>query len=261
MANVPLSKGVPHIYVPSLSIPKTYTAKINVPEIEVPGKAIQTVSAIPRKHIKDLGDIILGNPVTGTKQLRDTLIDNNLEELVYVPVLNRLTGLTLMSKERFIEPIIKGESSKALINTLETAGSTLDTLANPVKSLFTSAGGGTSDDFLKSLGWLDGAYREYYQFDTGNFFVDLAAEILTDPSNWITLGGKAAISEPAKLSTLDLDKFIAKTYGDEIVTTLGKTAKQELLDYSLDIINNPNSKHLENFLNNLEQYYHRLKMN
>ena len=42
---------------------------------------------LQRQHVKDLGDLLLGTPLTGTLQLRHTLQDNDLRDLVYVPVL------------------------------------------------------------------------------------------------------------------------------------------------------------------------------
>ena len=59
--------------------------------------------------------------------------------------LNRFIGAGLMIKERTIDPLRKGDIKGTFINNIESIGKTMDTLANPVKSLFSGAGGGEPD--------------------------------------------------------------------------------------------------------------------
>lgn len=214
MANVPLSKDVPKIYVPSLSVPHIRVPHINVPHIDVPGKL--TYTRPERKHVKDLGDLLLGDFTTGTKQLRHTLEDAGLEEWINIPIMNRLVGFGVMTKERLFEPISEGEYWVAAINTLETLGSSLDILANPVKSLMPWAGGGSGEDFLKSMGWLEDEYRETYQWDTGNGIVDFIGEVFSDPVNIATFGANSVVKSLMK-NPDDIVKAIIKEIPDDIV--------------------------------------------
>ena len=152
MANIPLSKGVPQIYVPSLSVPQLKAKHIYVPKLEVPGVVYKKRKKAERLHVKDLGDLLLGNPIKGTLQLQHTLEDTGYGDFKYIPLLNRLVGASLLVKERTLEPISEGKWGEAAINVLESFGNSLDIVANPVKSLMPWAGGGGSEDLLKSMG-------------------------------------------------------------------------------------------------------------
>lgn len=145
------------------------------------------IKKVERQHAKNLGDVILGHPITGTKQLRHTLEDYDLDNLVYVPLLNRIVGTGLVAYERFFKPMLAGQPARAIVGTLESVGQDLDILANPVKSLFSGTGGGTLDDFLDSLGLQEHRYRKQYQWDTGNFVTDLTLEMLSDPTFVVSL--------------------------------------------------------------------------
>ena len=96
MADIPLSVAVPQIYVPSLSVPQIYVPQIEVPHIKVPGAVTVRPIETRSEHVKDLGDLILGNPITGTEELHDTLVDNGFGAVEWVPILNRVVGLGLM---------------------------------------------------------------------------------------------------------------------------------------------------------------------
>ena len=125
---------VPHLYVPSLSAKKLYVPHINVPHISVPFKG-RMPKEIEQRYATDLGDILLGNPIAGTKQLQNTLKKHDLDDLIEVPLLNRIVGAGLMIQDRAVDPLLKGDVGTFIINSLETAGQSLDILANPVKSL------------------------------------------------------------------------------------------------------------------------------
>lgn len=200
--------SVPKLNVPSLSVPRLTVPHLQVPRLSVPtldGEKTDYAGRFnkpERRHVKDLGDIILGNPITGTRQLRETLIDNNATGLIYVPILNRIAGTLFMFEERFGDPIRKGDVTTAFINSLETLGSSLDVVANPIKSLMPWAGGGSTTDLYKSMGWIDDAYRETYQWNTGDWVLDVIGEFASDPINWITFGAKGL----SKGATASLDE-------------------------------------------------------
>ena len=234
MANTPLSKDVPHIYVPSFSVPHLNVPKLYVPHLNVPGKG--SFKPAERRHVKDLGDIILGNPITGTRQLRETLEDNNAANLINTPVINRIAGLGYMAKERLLEPYkeksFAAATGKAFINSIESLGYSLDTLANPVKSLMPWAGGGKPGDFLRSMGWIDDEYREQYQWDTGIFAVDLAGEILSDPLNLTKIGSKIVLNTSGLYD--ELSKTIRNTvrnrWGDVVADNLPDSFIKQVID-------------------------------
>ena len=245
--NVHFSTQVPKIYVPSLSVPKLPAPRLWGKTLPTPFKSTVDYPGIERRHIKDLGDVWLGNPITGTRQLRETLEDNDADWLVYVPILNRIAGTGIMVKERFLEPIAEGKPVTALINTLESLGSSLDILANPVKSLIPLAGGGDSEDLLKSMGWLEDSYRETYQWNTGNFLVDFVGEIVSDPTNWLTLGGKSVLSLTGVADDVlrMTDNALIKIFGtgsDELVSALPKATKLNIISNAADDIVDSNGK-------------------
>ena len=244
MADIPLSVAVPQIYVPSLSTPQIKVPHIEVPHIEVPGAGTVKPIAPYREHVKDLGDLLLGHPVIGTEELHDTLVDNGLGMVEWVPILNRVVGAGLMMKERFIEPTLRGDVKEAGINTLETLGGTLDTLANPVKSLLPWTGGGTPTDLMKSMGWVEGEYRKEYQWETGNFLVDLAGEVLSDPSNLVTFGGKTLLKESTdivvdsyrRVLTKELGEHVARKIPDDVIKRIVIDTSDDLVDDAGEIV-------------------------
>ena len=251
-------KRTPKITSPSLVSPAVYRPPVYKPR--TPGKVygVNYNKQSTKRYAKDLGDIILGNPITGTRQLQNTLIKNNAEELLYVPIINRLAGAAFMIEDRLIEPIQQGNILEAGVNTLETFGSSLDLFANPIKSLLPWAGGGNNGDFLRSMGWLDGEYREYYQWDvnTGSepldFIVNITGEILSDPLNWLGWIQSGA----TKIGTntlLDYSEDIIKRFiPDEVTKDLLKTNPQlykNILKMSTDLSNKAETARIVKNLN------------
>lgn len=234
MANTPLSKDVPHIYVPSFSVPHLKVPQLYVPHISTPGKGSFTPAE--RRHVKDLGDAILGNPITGTRQLRETLEDNNAANLIGNPVMSRLAGLGYLTKERLFEPYkeksFTAATVTAFINSLESLGYSLDTLANPIKSLMPWAGGGKPGDFLRSMGWIDNEYREQYQWDTGIFAVDLAGEILSDPLNFTKIGSKIVLNTSGLYDELSMTirNTVRNRWGDVVANNLPDSFIKQVVD-------------------------------
>lgn len=215
--------SIPELKTPSLSVPSLQVPHLYVPRLQVPTLRSEVThysrrhKAPERRHVKDLGDIILGNPITGTRQLRETLVDYGMADLVYVPILNRIAGSLLMGYERTLVPLAKGNIGEAFVNNLESFGSTLDTLANPVKSLSPWAGGGSSTDLLKSMGWIDSQYRETYQYDTGYWLADVVLEVISDPANWLTRGYGALAKGGSGAATDAVEKSVVKHTGKTII--------------------------------------------
>lgn len=202
---------------PSVSLVRPRSALVHSPF-----RGTVNLKNTPKQYAKDLGDIILGGPA-GTKQLQNTLAKHD-SVFQYVPILNKIAGAGLMIHDRFIEPLFKGEVGTAFINSLETIGGSLDILANPIKSLLPIAGGGNEGDFLRSMGWLEGEYRKTYQWDSGNFVVDLLGEIVSDPLNWATFGTKQLVK-----SGIDATVPTARSLLDDVgVRTLDLTSDAKL---------------------------------
>lgn len=237
--NTSFSRSVPQLKVPSLSVPQIEVPQIKVPHLYVPGKAFISKNRPQAQHVKDLGDLLLGDPFAGTKQLQKTIEDNHLEFFEYVPVLNRIVGAGLMIKERTIDPALKGQFGKVFLNNLESAGSSLDILANPVKSLMPWAGGGTSQDLLKSMGWLEGEYRQYYKWNTGNWLLDVVGEMLSDPLTYLTLGTDILAKAPANEladTTVTAMKQIIKTNSDDVARSVINTITDDVTSDSGEIL-------------------------
>ena len=234
---------LPSLTTPSFSVPNLTTGRIRTPKLTTIGPVTYKYKRAQKqtRHVTDLGDLLLGNPITGTRQLQETLKDNDLGELVYVPILNRLVGAGLMVQERIISPVLKGDVDDALINILESFSGTLDTLANPIKSLLPFAGGGTAEDFLKSMGWLDGAYREQYQWNTGNTVLDLLGEMVSDPANWFTFGSAGAAKLASKGMSKEITSELIERYGREAIDdinlakVLSKLSPETLFETTADL--------------------------
>ena len=223
--------AIPDLKVPSFSVPDLKVPDLRVPDLHVAG-AYNVYNhrrkSVQRQHIKDLGDIILGNPITGTLQLQHTLEDHGLREYKYTPIINRILGLGLLIKESTIDPLKKGDIATAAINNLESLGGSLDILANPVKSLMPWAGGGGPTDLAKSMGWAEGEYRKQYQWDTGNFLVDIIGETISDPTNWFTFGGK-------QLSSAASDVLEATTR-HSVIDVIGETIEGTIKEQGMKVL-------------------------
>lgn len=231
---------VPTLRVPSLSVPTLKVPTLKAPTLNVPtlGGTLNNSSRPQtyKRELTDIGDILLGNPISGTRELQESLHDHDLDFLTYVPLLNRVAGTAIMMKDRFIDPIAKGNWDEAGINTLETVGNTLDIVANPIKSLMPWAGGGSTDDFLRSMGWKDGEYRKMYQWNTGNTLTDIVGETISDPLNWFSFGANQMAKTASKDLTNNLSEAIVKNVSSEVGDTLNpKVLRNILTKYSDDL--------------------------
>lgn len=230
--------GVPNLSTPFLTSIRPRSIKLNSTQIDSirlnrASRASNQNYIQPTRYANSLSDIILGHPISGTRELQNTLAKYDSEALTYIPIINRIMGAAYMFHDQYIEPLQQGNVGEAGINALESLGEDLDIIANPVKSLLPWAGGGTAEDFLKSMGWLEGEYREIYQWDvdTGNgvadFLINLAGEIVSDPLNWLSLGAKQGIKLGVDEFTPIIKQGLVKELGEEIVEKLPEEAIQQ----------------------------------
>ena len=77
--------------------------------------------------------------------------------------------------------------------------------------------------------------RITYNFNTGNFFGDVALEILTDPLNWFSLGSKA------------LGGAAINTVGDVVEETVENTVKTNIDDVSKVLLKNVSKESADDF--------------
>lgn len=135
--------------------------------------------------------------------------------------------------------------STAAINSLVNIGNTLDIVANPVKGAILEGihGDGAFKGFQRGLVGDSKYGRKQYDYsDYGyNFGASLIFEILSDPINWFTLGGKSLIPTAAKsgASVMDdvfnvatdvLSKGVTKEVIEETVPQFGEQIVKEAVD-------------------------------
>ena len=230
--------GVPNLSTPFLTSIKPRSIKLNSTQIDAirlnrVSHASNQNYIQPTRYANSLSDIVLGHPISGTRELQNTLAKYDAEALTYIPIINRIMGAAYMFHDQYIEPLQQGNVLEAGVNALESFGEDMDIIANPIKSLLPWAGGGTAEDFLKSMGWLEGEYREIYQWDvdTGNgvadFLINLAGEIVSDPVNWLSYGAKQGIKLGIDEFTPIIKQGLVKELGEEIVEVLPEEVIQQ----------------------------------
>lgn len=227
----------PSLFPPQITPPKITPPKITPPKLTaynsaIPGSnyynwyAAKINQEADKARIKDIGDIIFGHPIYGTRQLQETLEKNNLKQLIGMPIVNRLAGTGLWVKDSILKPYgdifttkfkdgyqfgdvlssLTAGTLKSGINSLEALGNSIDTLtfANPMKAILGAGDGDPGEDFLRSMGWLEGEYREIYNWDVDidnpwvKYPVDILLEIISDPTSWISLGAGGAVKQSEK---------------------------------------------------------------
>lgn len=169
-----------------------------------------------------------------------------------------LTGTFDLVGNTVIEPIKQGNAMAAGINLLVNLGESLDILASPVKGLILD---GPKGLIKGSVG------RVNYDFDTGNWLLDMLAEVVIDPFNWISFGGKALASTGIKAvlaSSVDDvalaagKKFIKEGMTEatqkQIKKKLLRSARRELIDNKGRII----AKNTDDMLDALYRAANRL---
>jgi hypothetical protein len=216
-------------YAPQVYRPYTYTPNIKKPE--APSKNYVFNFNDPYE-INSLADVIL-NEAALNRRYKGGFYD--------IPLLGdiaqRIVGLVNYTWDATLKPIIeKGDWEAAKNNLLNNLGETLDVVANPVKGLLMEG----PEGFVKGIGLFTHDGRVNYNWDirTGaggvvDFIANFVAEFLSDPLNWVTVGGaalgkgvakgaaKEAISESAELVAKN---FIKEAIGD----SSGKLAAQAL---------------------------------
>ena len=111
------------------------------------------------------------------------------------PWLSSLAAISKLTIDKGIKPILQGQFKEAALNGLMNISETLDILANPVKGIFLEKEGPIKG-FINGLG-VGKAGRVNYDYDTGSKALDMGLEVLSDPLNWVSFGGKALISQGA----------------------------------------------------------------
>ena len=134
-----------------------------------------------------------------------------------VPLLRNIGAIVDVTYNTGIKPIIKGDWKAAGVNALMNLGETMDIVANPVKGLFLDGPKG----LLKGLGFGDDG-RVNYDWDTGSWVADIGLELISDPLNWVSIGGKAALSAGAKA--------LAKESMTEVAEKVAKETAQQLTE-------------------------------
>ena len=136
----------------------------------------------------------------------------------------QITGTLDLVRNTVIEPIKQNNFAALGINALVNLGESLDILASPVKGLVID---GPQGLIKGSVG------RVNYDIDTGNFLLDMAGEIILDPFNWFTFGGKAAISGGVKTILAGSIDDVAQAAGGKFikegVTETAEAVKKKLI--------------------------------
>ena len=132
-----------------------------------------------------------------------------------------------------IDPLLNGDFKTAGMNALVNIGETMDTPANIVKGAIFEGIEGVG----KSINW-DNEGRTNYDFDTGNFALDLGAEILIDPMNWITFGGWAIGKSALKGTTKELTEQVIKNTSKEVASELSEKGYKQIANKAIKAYNN-----------------------
>lgn len=157
-----------------------------------------------------------------------------------VPMLRQLGAIVDVAYNTGIKPILKGDWKAAGVNTLMNLGETMDVLANPVKGLLMEGGSG----FIKGLGYYSEEGRKNYDWDTGSWIADIGLELVSDPLNWISFGGKAAISAGAKTGAKETMSDVTEKLVKEAVQQLAEQGTKELTEETIQELTEQLSKKL-----------------
>lgn len=158
------------------------------------------------------------------------LEDMNAEWATNIPVLQELVVGVDYIKRSFVEPVVKGKFSELGINALMSSGEDMDIIANPVKGLILDGGKG----FVRGLGAGHEGRTQYdYNAKTGNgvldFVINMGAEIVSDPLNLITMGGKQALKSMVNEVGEAALKTTTKEVEQDVAQSFGKTLAAQLL--------------------------------
>ena len=146
-------------------------------------------------EINSIRDAILGTFNPNMKHATNTGV---------IPI-DTIADIVMHSYNHFIKPTFSGDAKIAALNLLTDLGETTDMLANPIKAAAQAIING--DNIGKAVkratvGDETGIYN--YDWDTGNGITDLILEVISDPLNWVSFGGKALVG-----SALDVTSDVA----------------------------------------------------
>ena len=143
------------------------------------------------------------------------------------PWLSSLAAISKLTIDKGIKPILQGQFKEAALNGLMNISETLDILANPVKGIFLEKEGPIKG-FINGLG-VGKAGRVNYDYDTGSKVLDMGLEVISDPLNWVSFGGKALISTGAKQSAAAFTKGLTKEVGEDVLKKSAQETTQRVL--------------------------------
>lgn len=220
----------------------------------LPSLELNTLPKLPSLGLKELPTLDLKNlPSLGTYQTTESSISDYsdtkelnsfvdavsnsaaiqkaakdwgvLEWTKDIPGLRNIVAAGDVAYNKGIKPVLQGDWRAAGVNTLINLGETLDVVANPIKGLLLEG----PEGFVKATG-LGSTGRTNYDFDTGSWLVDIGLELIVDPLNWMSLGGKAAISGAAKTVTKEVISEAAEKATKTLAKKAAKLAGRELTE-------------------------------
>lgn len=136
--------------------------------------------------------------------------------------LNTLTALMHLQWNGTVKPILAGRWDYAALNALTNFSETLDVVANPIKALVKEG----IQAVPEAIG-IGPNGRRNFDMDTGNMLTDIGTEILLDPLNWISFGGKAAISAGVKAAIKPIAEEVMAEAGESAIRHVIKNAGRE----------------------------------
>ena len=142
-----------------------------------------------------------------------------------IPLLRNIGAIVDVTYNTGIKPILKGDWKAAGVNALMNLGETMDVIANPVKGLLMEGGTG----FIKGLGIGEDG-RVNYDWDTGSWIADIGLELISDPLNWISFGGKTTISAGAKAGAKEAMSEVAEKVSKETAQQLTEQGAKTLAE-------------------------------
>lgn len=198
-----------------------------------------------------MADVLL-NSAAWDKRWEDSEYSWMTEWWAYIPRV--VVDTALLLKDTVVDPVAQGWKedgwsgvgrglSTAAINSLVNVGNTLDVLSNPIKGAviegFTPGGKSAGEGFMTGLVGDENGRKQYDYMDytdegeflnfgdsgwanTGEIIASFALEIISDPLNWASLGGKQVIKSGAN-AVADTATKAVKTALDEALDTGLKT--------------------------------------
>ena len=154
-----------------------------------------------------------------------------------IPILRNIAATIDLSWNYGIKPIINGDGAAAVLNSFINLGETLDVVANPIKGLLMEG----PEGFQRGIGFGDQG-RKNYDWNTGNLLADISLEIVSDPTNWLTFGGKSLL----KAGVTSVTKTVTGESVQNILTsTVSKMARifnKNISDEALSALSNKLTK-------------------